>query len=84
MNERPDSPTYRIEVAGHLDKGWAVRFEGMRLTAGTSNEGQPITTISGPVQDQSALHGVLARIRDLGLEILKVELTEPDPGTASG
>lgn len=80
MSERSDSSTYRIELAGHLDKGWAVRFDGMHLANGFADDGKPITTISGPVADQAALHGVLARIRDLGVQILKVELKDEAKG----
>lgn len=80
MSKQPDpeSANYTIQVAGHLDQGWSARFEGMELATGFAEHAKPITTISGPIADQAALHGILARIRDLGLEILKVERTRPE------
>ena len=59
---------YRIEVQGRLDAHRAAYFEG--LDVGTADG---TTTISGLVADQSALHGLLAKVRDLGLPLLSVE-----------
>jgi hypothetical protein len=59
---------YRIEVKGHLDARRAAYFEGLDVVAAEGT-----TTISGPVADQSALHGLLAKVRDLGLPLLSVE-----------
>ena len=73
-----DAGRYEIRLTGHLHERWAARFDGMainRLDDGTS-------VISGPIADQSALHGLLQRVRDLGLPLLSVERvgTEaPDP-----
>jgi hypothetical protein len=58
--------TYEIRVAGHLDDHWAVTLGDLtlaRLDDGT-------TSLTGPVIDQAHLHGVLARIRDLGVPLL--------------
>jgi hypothetical protein len=58
--------TYEIQVAGHLDDHWAVTLGDLtliRLDDGT-------TSLTGPVIDQAHLHGVLARIRDLGVPLL--------------
>jgi hypothetical protein len=64
---------YEIRVNGVLDSGWSAWFDGLRVTS--DQHGQ--TTIAGPVTDQAALHGLLAKIRDLGLELLSVRRTEP-------
>jgi hypothetical protein len=58
---------YEIRVAGVLDDRWAAWFGGLRL----SGQGEE-TVISGLLADQAALHGVLARIRDLGLSLIAV------------
>lgn len=65
---------YEIRVRGHLGPRWAARFEGMTLT----REGDGTTVIHGPVVDQAALHGLLARVRDLGIPLLSVTRVEPD------
>lgn len=59
---------YEIRVRGQLDSHWSTRFEGLTLIPFKNNE----TLIAGPIQDQAALHGVLAKIRDLGLPLLSV------------
>jgi hypothetical protein len=58
---------YEIRVAGHLSQNWAARFEGLSLHHDPAGE----TVLSGML-DQSALHGVLVRIRDLGLNLISV------------
>lgn len=75
MSSRSDSEeaTYEIQVAGHLDDGWASRFGGLQLKTGFAADDEPVTVISGQIADQAALHGVLARIRDLGLQIIHVD-----------
>ena len=60
------TPTYEIRVAGHLDDHWAATLDDLtliRLDDGT-------TSLTGPLIDQAQLHGVLARIRDLGVPLL--------------
>ena len=64
---------YEIRVKGVLDSGCSAWFDGLSLT---SDEGGQ-TTIAGPIADQAALHGLLAKIRDLGLELLEVRCTDP-------
>jgi hypothetical protein len=68
-------PHYEIRVTGHLGSRWAAWFDGMTLTS----EDDGTTVISGPVVDQAALHGVLQKLRDLGITLRS--LTELDPGT---
>jgi hypothetical protein len=65
---------YEIRVNGVLGSGWSAWFDGLQVTS--DDHGQ--TTIAGPVTDQAALHGLLAKIRDLGLELLVVRRTDPD------
>ena len=65
---------YEIRVRGVLDGGWSAWFDGLQVTS--DDRGQ--TTIAGPVTDQAALHGLLAKVRDLGLELLEVRRTDPD------
>jgi len=69
---------YEIRVRGHLGPRWAARFEDMTLT----RDGDGTTVIQGPVVDQAALHGLLARVRDLGIPLLSVTRAEPDQPTA--
>ena len=64
-----DSPTYTIRLQGHLDSRWADRLHGMTFTF----PGDGTTTLTGPLIDQSALHGLLAQIRDLGIPIISVQ-----------
>lgn len=58
---------YEIRVAGHLSANWAARFEGLSMR----HEPEGETVLSGSL-DQAALHGVLVRIRDLGLNLISV------------
>ena len=67
------SEFYRIRVRGHLDSGWSEWFGGLRLTHEANGE----TVLSGPIVDEAALHGVLAKVRDLGLPLLAVNRVEP-------
>jgi hypothetical protein len=59
---------YRIRVKGHLDDHWSAWFENMII----SNEATGEAVLCGPLPDQAALHGVLIKIRDLGLPLLAV------------
>jgi hypothetical protein len=71
---------YRIEISGYLPERWAVWFEGMEFEIVQNEREGKITAIFGPVPDQAALHGLLTRIRDLGLVLLRVEKITPQPG----
>ena len=64
---------YEIRIKGHLDDRWADWFEGLTFT----HESDGTTILDGPLTDQAALHGVLNRIRDLGLPIISVQLVRP-------
>ncbi len=81
---RPDR--YEIRLEGHLAARWAVWFDEMALM--TESDGT--TVLHGPVVDQAALHGLLAKLRDTGLPLLSVTRIDtrrpacppPDPATA--
>jgi hypothetical protein len=64
---------YRIRVRGHLDQRWTEWFDGFEMKSIDKD-----TVLRGCVPDQAALHGVLAKIRDLGLTILLVEKLKRD------
>lgn len=68
MIKELDQTFYEIQVKGHLDAGWIELFDGMNIT-GRDN----VTTISGMVADQAALHGLLARVRDYGLTLISIK-----------
>ena len=59
---------YEIRVEGHLDTRWAAWFDGLDLTQETDGT----TVLHGPVVDQAALHGLLQKVRDLGVPLVSV------------
>jgi hypothetical protein len=65
----PTRRGYRIRVAGRLDESWAAWFDGFTLVPGDDGT----TTVSGLVADQAQLHGLFAKLRDLGLEIVSLD-----------
>jgi hypothetical protein len=65
---------YEIRIVGHLDSRWADWFEGLSFT----HESDGTTVLCGPVVDQAALHGLLRRVRDLGLPLVSVTRVEPE------
>jgi len=70
---------YEIKVQGELDQSWEVYFKGLAVTPGSSGEqASPITTLVGPVIDQSALRGLLCKLWDLNLTLISVRRLEPD------
>jgi hypothetical protein len=72
---RADQPaTYEIVLQGRLDSQWSNWFSEMTVASESSSDGAVITTLTGQVADQTALYGVLSRIRDLGLPLLSVTL----------
>jgi hypothetical protein len=66
--------TYEIRVAGHLDDHWATTLGDLTLVR--TDDGTTILT--GPLADQAQLHGVLARIRDLGVPLLALRRLDPE------
>jgi hypothetical protein len=65
---------YELRVHGVLDPRWSAWFEGLRVSSDQTGQ----TTIAGPVTDQATLHGLLTKVRDLGLELLSVRRLDPD------
>ena len=72
--DRPEAGRYEIRLTGHLDARWTAWFDGLTV----SHPSDGITVISGPVTDQAALHGLLQRVRDLGLPLVSVRQLEAD------
>ena len=71
----PDEPTiYRIRVKGHLAPRWARWFEPLAIAPLPNGD----SLLTGALVDQAALHGVLKRIRDLGLPLVSIEARESD------
>jgi hypothetical protein len=68
-SSRPPPTAYRLRVEGHLGEHWQSSFDGFDLT----HEGDGTTTLTGEVEDQAQLHGLLDRVRDLGLTLLCVQ-----------
>ena len=68
MNTDPLLPIYRICIKGHLDEHWMRWFEGFTVSQQQNGE-----TIIRGAMDQAALHGILNRIRDLGVELISVQ-----------
>jgi hypothetical protein len=66
---------YEIRLEGHLDPRWAAWFDGLTLT----HETDGTTVLHGPVIDQAALHGLLQKVRDLGLPLVSVAQVAPEP-----
>jgi hypothetical protein len=80
MNRRlgPHAPAhYEFRVEGHLDESWSTWFGGMALI----REDDGTTTLRGLVTDQAALHGLLAKVRDIGAPLISVKTTDT-PGCA--
>ena len=66
---------YEIRVKGHLDGRWSEWFEGLTIF----NVEDGIAVLSGEIVDQSALHGILANVRDLGLPLIAVSRVKSVP-----
>ncbi len=69
---------YEIKTKGHLDEQWSSWFEGLAIATGFAEDGTPITTFTGPLVDQAALHGVLGKIRDINMPLISVNQVEID------
>ena len=67
-------PRYQIRLRGHLDPQWATWFDGLTITLDENGD----TLLTGPVVDQAALHGLLKKVRDLGIPLLSVMPVDGD------
>ncbi len=71
--EKHNQPqSYEIRIKGHLDDRWAGWFEGLTIMLEENGD----TLLTGPVVDQAALHGLLKKVRDLGIPLLSVNLVQ--------
>ena len=70
---------YEIRLKGHLDSQWTDWFGGLTITLEDDD-----TLLTGPVVDQAALHGLLKKVRDLGMPLVSVSPLEPGPSTTLG
>ncbi len=72
----PGQPTvYQIRIKGHLGRQWTDWFGGLSITLEDNGD----TVLTGPVVDQAALHGLLKKVRDLGMTLLSVNRVKPGP-----
>ena len=71
---------YQIRIKGHLGHRWTNWFEGLTITLEDDGD----TLLTGPVIDQAALHGLLKKVRDLGMPLVSVCPVEPRPLTTLG
>ncbi|MBN1995335.1 MAG: hypothetical protein JW953_21785 [Anaerolineae bacterium] len=71
--ESSEPIVYQIRLKGHLGHEWTDWFEGLTITLEDNGE----TLLTGPVLDQAALHGLLKKVRDLGMLLLSVNRVEP-------
>ncbi len=72
--EPAQSTVYQIRIKGHLDAQWTDWFEGLTITLEENGD----TLLSGPVVDQAALHGLLKKVRDLGMPLVSVNQVQFD------
>ena len=86
MSNKPNSKTdssqllvYQIRVEGHLGQQWMDWFDGLTITLEENGD----TLLTGPVADQAALHGLLKKVRDLGLTLVSVNRVEPGKANTS-
>ncbi len=73
----PNEPmVYQLRLKGHLGPQWTDWFEGLTITLEDNGD----TLLTGPVIDQAALHGLLKKVRDLGMPLVSVNPVEPGLG----
>ena len=76
MTSPTDAPVYyELRVEGHLDEPWSAWFDGMALV----HQDDGTTTLRGLVADQAALHGCLAKVRDLATPLISVKVIDAPP-----
>ena len=72
-NDLDQPMVYQIRIKGHLDRRWTDWFEGTTITLEENGD----TLLTGPVVDQAALHGLLRKVRDLGMPLISAIRVEP-------
>ena len=70
---------YQIRIKGHLGHQWTDWFEGLTITQEENGD----TLLTGPVVDQAALHGLLKKVRDLGMPLLSIDRVHPNQADAA-
>ena len=78
--DKSQPSVYEIRIKGHLGSQWTDWFEGLTITLEEDGD----TLLTGPVIDQAALHGLLKKVRDLGMPLVSVSPVEPGPSTTLG
>ncbi len=78
IEEHSKPGIYEIRLQGHLDEQWSEWFEGLTVTLEDNGE----TSLTGPVVDQAALHGLLKKVRDLGMPLISVTPVNPHQASA--
>ncbi len=73
MTDSSQPMVYQIRIKGHLSERWADWFEGMIITREENGD----TLLTGPVIDQAALHGLLKKVRDVGMQLIAVNRVNP-------
>ena len=78
IEDHHEPELYEIRLQGHLENRWANWFDGLTITALDNGE----TLLTGPVVDQAALHGLLRKVRDVGMPLISVVCVKPDQAEA--
>ena len=74
ITQQDESMIYQIRIHGHLGPQWTNWFDGMTIVLEDKGE----TLLMGPVVDQAALHGLLRKVRDVGMPLLSVNQVKPE------
>lgn len=72
-HDRPGPTAYQFRVGGHLDQHWSTWFGDLTLT----HEADGTTSLTGVISDQAELHGLLTKIRDLGVTLISLSVVNP-------
>jgi len=78
--DRSQPIVYQIRIKGHLGRQWTEWFGGLTITLEENGD----TLLTSPVVDQAALHGLLRKVRDLGIPLLSVNRVKPEQADESG
>jgi hypothetical protein len=75
--QRTQSARYQIKIQGRFTEGWSDWLDDLEIVTERTSEGTTITALNGIVKDQSGLHGLLSRIRDLSIPLISVQFIHP-------